>query len=449
MRKKISLGAALTFMAITAAVTFSITMVVSMTNFNSMVYNLRERETMYNKLSELEKEVRQNYYGTIDEDVLMESIARGFINGIGDDYAAYYTADQYKAIKTKYDGKTVDIGAKLEKDPSGYLVITEIYADSPAETRELAVGDLIIKVDELDVTPETADEALEMMKGEAGTSVKIVVRRESEDTEFTIARREINVPSVYWKMIDTNAYIRILVFNDNTADQFAKAIDEAKLAGATGLIFDVRGNEGGSLSAAVKMLDSLLPDGNLVSYTANDGTTKILAKSDSKCIDMPMLVLTDGKTASAAEIFVQALRDFGVGKSVGTKTLGKGSMQEEIKLNDGSAISITTARYNSPAGVTFDGVGLQPDYDVKLIADYEAMLGTLTIDEIIPDIDAQLKKAIEVIETFKKDLGGAGNTSSTPSQSEASSEQPSSEDTSSDESSEASSDESSEASSEE
>ena len=408
MRKKISLGAALTFMAITAAVTFSITMVIAMTNFNSMVYNLKERESMYEKLSELERLVRQNYFGKIDEDTLQGNIAKGFLSGLGDTYAGYYTAEQYKLFSEQYAGRTVSIGAKLEKDPSGYLILSEIYPESPAEASELMVGDLIIKVDELDITANTAAEALEKMKGDEGTKVSLTIRREAADTVVDVTRREIDIPSVYYKAIDTNGYIRIIEFNDNTPNQFERAVDDLVSKGATGLIFDLRGTSGGTLGAVAEMLDKLLPEGTLVSATYKNGETKIIAKSDSREIGLPMMMLTNGDTASVSELFVQAIRDFGKGKSVGTKTAGKSSMQQQYKLNDGSAVSFTVAQYNPPKSANFNGTGLQPDFDVKVNSEMLKEVLALPVEELTTEEDAQLKKAVEVIETAKKNMAVPG-----------------------------------------
>ena len=408
MRKKISLGAALTFMAITAAVTFSITMVIAMTNFNSMVYNLKERESMYEKLSELERLVRQNYFGKIDEDTLQGNIAKGFLSGLGDTYAGYYTAEQYKLFSEQYAGRTVSIGARLEKDPSGYLILSEIYPESPAEASELMVGDLIIKVDELDITANTAAEALEKMKGDEGTKVSLTIRREAADTVVDVTRREIDIPSVYYKAIDTNGYIRIIEFNDNTPNQFERAVDDLVSKGATGLIFDLRGTSGGTLGAVAEMLDKLLPEGTLVSATYKNGETKIIAKSDSREIGLPMMMLTNGDTASVSELFVQAIRDFGKGKSVGTKTAGKSSMQQQYKLNDGSAVSFTVAQYNPPKSANFNGTGLQPDFDVKVNSEMLKEVLALPVEELTTEEDAQLKKAVEVIETAKKNMAVPG-----------------------------------------
>lgn len=416
MRKKISLGAAITFMAITAAVTFSITMVISMTNFNSMVYNLKERESMYEKLSELERLVRQNYAGKIDEETLQASIAKGFLGGISDPYSAYYTAEQYKNLSTAYAGKTVSIGAKYEKDPSGYILITELYAvDADEEgSSSLAVGDLIIKVDQLDVTAATVDQALELLAGEAGTKVNLTIRRETTDSEIEVTRREIEIPSVYYKLLDdtTNAYIRIVKFNDNTAAQFENAVDEMITKGATGLIFDLRGNEGGNLTSAVEMLDKLLPEGTLLSATYKSGETKVIAKSDTSFVNLPMMVLTNGTTSAASELFAQSLRDFEAAKTVGTKTAGKGSMQQQFQLNDGSAVSFTVATYKTAKGEAFDGMGLQPDFEVALAADKEKTAAAMELAFVSADSDVQLKKAVEVIEAAKKNVTEMKNSSS-------------------------------------
>ncbi len=174
--------------------------------------------------------------------------------------------------------------------------------------------------------------------------------------------------------------------------------------GATGLIFDLRGNSGGNLTSAVEMLDKLLPEGTLFSATYKSGETKIVAKSDSSFVGLPMMVLTNSETASASELFVQALRDFEVAKSVGTKTAGKGSMQQQYKLNDGSAVSFTIAVYKPPKSDKFDGIGLQPDFEVAVSAEKDKALASFDIEYVSADEDAQLKKAIEVIEATKKNL---------------------------------------------
>ena len=393
MNKKISLGATITLMIMAAAVTFSITMIYYMDVFNGKVYNLKERETMYSKLSELDRIVRANYVGNIDEDALNEALADGYVAGTGDKYARYFTPEEYESYMIDLEGRVVGIGISAQQDPSGYILINEVYADSPAAIVGLQAGDFIIKVDELDVNAETYQQAADAIRGEEGSKVNITYRRDSEDTTIEVTRRKVDIPTVFSRMIDSNVgYVQITEFNESTATQFSKQVDELIGQGAQALVFDVRNNGGGTLNSVTKMLDKLLPEGDIVSAEYKDGTVEVLAKSDADEITLPMVVLTNEKTASAAELFTQALRDYGKAKSVGSTTYGKGTMQTVKKLNDGSAVNITIARYLHPNGVCYDGEGIKPDYEVELTADMEANFENL--DETT---DPQLKKALEVV----------------------------------------------------
>lgn len=328
MNKKISLGATITLMIMAAAVTFSITMIYYMDVFNGKVYNLKERETMYSKLSELDRIVRANYVGNIDEDALNEALADGYVAGTGDKYARYFTPEEYESYMIDLEGRVVGIGISAQQDPSGYILINEVYADSPAAIVGLQAGDFIIKVDELDVNAETYQQAADAIRGEEGSKVNITYRRDSEDTTIEVTRRKVDIPTVFSRMIDSNVgYVQITEFNESTATQFSKQVDELIGQGAQALVFDVRNNGGGTLNSVTKMLDKLLPEGDIVSAEYKDGTVEVLAKSDEDEITLPMVVLTNEKTASAAELFTQALRDYGKAKSVGSTTYGKGTMQ--------------------------------------------------------------------------------------------------------------------------
>lgn len=392
MNKRVSLGATITLMIMAAAVTFSMTMIYYMDVFNGKVYDLKERETMYAKLSELDRIVRNNYVGEINEDTLNESLAGGYISGVGDKYARYFTAEQYEAYMVELEGRIVGIGVTVEQDPSGYILITGVYPESPAETVGLAVGDLIVKVGETDVNLENYKEVTQMIRGEEGSKVEITYRRDAEDTVIEITRRKVEIPTVFSRVIEGGVgYMRIVEFNDSTAAQFATQLDELiQTNGVQALVFDLRGNGGGTLTSVTKMLDKLLPEGDIISAVYKDGTTQILAKSDAEEIDLPMVVLTNSGTASAAELFTQALRDYGKAKSVGLTTYGKGTMQTVKKLADGSAVNITVAHYLPPSGVSFDGIGIKPDYEVEMP---EGVADIFALDEIT---DPQLKKAVEV-----------------------------------------------------
>lgn len=391
MNKKLSLGVAIALMAIVAATTFSITMVYSTRTFNDKVHSIKEREAMYSKIAEIDRLVRQNYFGDIDESKLGDEIATGYVKGIQDKYGMYFTAEQYSQQMQTYDGKMAGIGISTYKDTSGYIRIIEVYPDSAAETADLQVGDLIVKVEDLDVTAENYDQAVNALKGEAGTKVNITIRRNAQDSQRDVTRRRVEVPTVNHRMIGEVGYIKIKEFNNNTASQFKKAINKVTDEGAKALIFDVRNNLGGTLNSVNEMLDLLLPEGDIVSATYKNGETKVLATSDAKEISLPMVVLVNQRSASASELFAQALKDYDKAKVVGVTSYGKGMMQTIYQLSDGSALDVTVAKYNPPKSPNFDKVGVKPDHEVALTPEQEKNF--IDLDETT---DPQLKKALEV-----------------------------------------------------
>lgn len=402
MNKKISLGAAIALLAIVAAATFSITMVYSRQTFNNTILNIKERESTYSKLAEIDKWARQNFFGSINEDKLNDSIAQGYIAGLGDPYARYYTVEEYTRLTQSGVSKSVGVGIVTELDDSGYILVTEVYPDSPALAAGIAAGDLIVKIDETDVSADNAEEMMETIFGEAGTKIDLVIRRDNADTAYPLTRRDVEKPSVYSSLTPEQiGYMQIVEFGDNTADQFSRSVDRLVSEGALALVFDVRGNQGGKTEPVTRILDKLLPQGTIVSATYKDGSTEVLATSDPAYINLPMVVITNEKTASAAELFAQALKDKVEAQLVGLTTLGKGTMQQFLQLNDGSAISVTVAKYNPPTSPNFDGVGVKPDFEVKVTKEQADLISatdkkTAENVQFALETDPQLKKALEL-----------------------------------------------------
>lgn len=397
MNRRVSLGAAIAFMLIVAAATFSATMIFAQNSFNQKSADLEQRREMYAKFSELDRVVRGNYGGTINETALMDSVAQGYIKGIGDKYGAYLSAEEIKRLNQNKEGEDVGIGAVLEISPEGYLLVTEVYPDSPAQVAEIAAGDLIVKIDDTDLTPENVEYYFTAIQGAAGTKVSLVVRKGTEDVIIPdLTRRVVAVPSVYSRLIPETGvgYILIKQFNDNTADQFNREFNKMIDAGATSLIFDVRDNKGSSLIPAIRILDKLVPEGVIYSLTYRDGTTEAMTMSDANEINLPMTVLTNGGTASSAELFAADLHGFGKASIVGQSTAGKGVRLNRIKLSDGSAIDLSVALITPASGTSFNETGLKPDYDVQPVEGDWTKLDETT--------DPQLKKAIEVVLAIKK-----------------------------------------------
>lgn len=399
MNKKISLGAAITFMAITAAVTITITMFFSQRLFNNKVQNLAEREVMYSKLTEVDKYIRANYLGELDENTLNNYIAKGYVAGLGDRYSTYYTPEEYTNEINAYKGNLMGIGVSVSMDSSGYILVHDVYEDSPAETAGILPGDLIVKVNALDVTSTTYQEALEALKtGEVGTAVNLTVRRGNEDIGMEVTRRKLTITSVHSRLIsDTVGYIQITEFNDATVAQFQQAINDMQSIGAQSLILDLRSNGGGSVEAMARMADLLVPEGVIVSATYSNDVEKVLHRSGESELNMPMVALMDGNTASSSELFIAALIDYDKCKTVGTTTFGKGVMQDIHQFSDGSAVKLTTAKIFSPKGYNYDGVGIEPEFKVDLVNP-----DNLPLSELDETTDAQLAKAVEVAKSWEK-----------------------------------------------
>lgn len=394
MNKKISLGAAICFMAIAAAISFIVTMYYSLNIFNSKVANVSEREEQYAKLAEIDTIIRNNYLGEIDEEALMDSLADGYVDGLEDKYSVYMNQEEYKQYQQQNAGELIGIGVTATLDDSGYLEVVSVSSESPAEAGGLMAGDMIIRIDDADVLAMGYENAINAIRGEDGTVVNITYRRDSEEYTVCITRKRVKDSGISYRMIDTLGYVQIQDFNATTPADFEYAVNDLMSQGATGLIFDLRGNGGGLVSSVAEMLDFLLPEGDLVSQTNSKKETTVLYTSDSDCIDLPMVCLMNGDTASAAELFVCDLRDFQVAELVGETTYGKGVMQTAFPLEDGSAISLTTAYYNPASGVNYHGVGVKPDYEVVLTAEQKQNLANL--DE---NTDPQLMKAISVLKS--------------------------------------------------
>lgn len=399
MKKKISIGAAIALMAVIATITFSVTMIFSRNQFDTMMQDIKSREAVYTKLAEVDATVRNNYIGEIDQTVLMDGITAGYMRGLGDRYAKYYTAEEYKKEVDSLNGNLVGIGVEVTASDSGYILVHDVYDGAPAQEAGIQKDDLIIAVNGTQVSMSNVTEMMNSLQGEPGTTLTLTVRRNNQDIPFEIVRKTYEIPTVKYRMIDGNAYIKITQFTTATETQFAQAIADAQADGATGIIFDLRDNPGGLVSAATNILDKLLPEGTIATATYKDGTTKVIATSDAQELNLPMVVLTNQNTASAAELFTQALRDYDKAKSVGTTTYGKGVMQQIEQLSDGSAIEYTVATYATAKSENFNGVGITPDFEKESTLDSTTQP---TFEEVTVDNDEQFKKAVEVVNTLKQ-----------------------------------------------
>ncbi len=322
------------------------------------------------KVNKIERFVDAYYLDEIDPDQMAESIYKGVVAGLGDDYAAYYTREEYQTITEKTSGTYCGIGAYVTQNTeTGAIVIVKPIAGGPAEKAGLQAEDIIYAIDGKKVTGEDLSEALARVKGEAGTEVKLQIIRsgESDYLDFTLVREEIEDDTVSSRMLtDEIAYIAVSSFEEVTKEQFEAALKDLQDQGMQALIIDLRDNGGGLLSAAVQMLDQMLPKGLVVYTEDKEGVAEKYYAEDDDEITVPVAILVNGNSASASEVFSGAMQDEGKAKLIGTTTFGKGIVQTIFDLKDGSALKMTTSKYFTPKGRNIHGTGLEPDIVVEL-----------------------------------------------------------------------------------
>lgn len=342
------------------------------------------------KLSYLKKLIDETYLHDVKEKDLNEGIYKGYVEGLGDQYSAYYDKKETKELTESLDGSFSGIGAVMTQDASsGVITITRVYDDSPAKKAGIKTGDILYRVEEKTVTGKDLDKVVSWIKGKKGTKVNLTLLRgtNSDKIKVTAARDVINVETVKYKVLENQiGYISISEFDSVTGAQFAKALKQLQKKNIEGLVVDLRNNPGGSLSTVCDILDSILPKG-LIVYTKDKNGKKEEYTSDEKHrLNLPMSVLVNGQSASASEIFAGAVQDYGKAEIIGTQTYGKGVVQNLFDLKDGTCVKLTTSEYFTPKGRNIDGKGITPD--VKIEYKYNAK---------DPKADNQLDKAVSVV----------------------------------------------------
>lgn len=395
MNKKISVGAAIMLMALTAALAVTVTILVSLKAVNRNLVSFSAREALFQKLSDVDAKVRAKYVGKIDEQTLQDSVIEGYMKGIGDKYGSYLAASAYKNIEMDLQGKGMGIGVNVIENSNGYLQVVSVIKGSPAQQEGLQSGDVIIRVGDSDVKALGYAAAVNQLKGDAGTKAVFTVRRAGVEIPFSIVRRQFQSQTVESRMIGEVGYVRIVEFDSNTDEQFSSQVDALTKKGAKGIVFDVRNNPGGLLDSAEKMIDKIVPAGPVVRAKYKGGAIKVLYTSDASQISLPMAVLTNQNTASAAELFTSALKDYGKAKSVGTKTYGKGTMQTIFDLNDGTALDLSIAYFYPPKSSNFEGKGVLPDIVSDLSRDKQQKFYELSDSE-----DDQLQAALHYVQSL-------------------------------------------------
>lgn len=421
MRKKISVGATVVAVLLGCLVTFQVTYLSLQNKFeerylgeavnaingstsstwqSSVASDSTFMERLTNKLREVDSLYRMYYIGELDDQELMDSVIAGYVAGTGDDYAAYYNEENYKALMTDLGGEMVGVGISVIYNPDYKLIeVINIMPDSPALEAGVQIGDLIAYVGEehesvveLGYTP-----AVSKMQGAEGTeAVFTVLRGEdySETVEFRITRAkvtELTVMSHVYGPDATVGVIKITGFDSKTPGQFVEAVESLTADGCDKLVMDLRYNPGGELNSILNVLDYIVPEGPIIRIFDADNQMVDAYYSEPDELNIPMAVLVNGSTASAAELFTATLRDYNKAKIVGTTTFGKGCMQTTIPLSDYSAVSVTYRMYNPPFSDNYHGVGIVPDVEVEL----DEALAEKNIYKITDEEDNQLAAAVQ------------------------------------------------------
>ncbi len=350
-----------------------------------------------NKLHDIQNILRSEYYEDVDGEKLEVEALKGYVDGLGDPYTVYYTPSEFNEFTEDIDGTYEGIGAYMGygKSEDEVIVVSPIE-DSPAEAAGLKAQDIIKKVDGLDVVGYTTDQLVKIIKGPAGTHVTLTVLRGEEMIDITITRANVTIPTVKSEMKDDKiGYIRLSGFDGVSYEQFKEHFDRLNKEGMEGLIVDLRYNPGGLTNIVTSILDEFLPAGMTVYYTENKAGEKEVVKTvNAREFNKPVVILINEGSASASEIMSGAMKDYGRAKLVGTKTFGKGLVQQTFFLKDGSAVKVTIAKYFTPNGNYIHGTGIEPDIEVKWPELKEG-------EKYPEDFDPQLDVAIEEI---KKDL---------------------------------------------
>lgn len=382
---------------VVALVTFILTTCVMSNNTykkDGSYTNISENLKLNTKLNTIKKIINEDFLGEVDETKLTEAAIKGYIEGLDDEYTEYFTKEEMEEFKTETEGNYVGIGIYMLKNTKdNNIIVLSAIKGSPAEEAGLKTGDIIKKVNDKEYTAEEFEKIASDIKGKAGSKVKLEIQRGEETLTFEIERKKIELYPIESEVLENDiGYINISSFCEDCSSKFKENYDKLKRKNIKSLVIDLRNNGGGIVDEALEILDSILDKDSIMLITANKkGEEKIEKAKKKPTIEVPIVVLVNENTASSSEIFAAALKENNKAKIIGTKTYGKGVIQESITLSDGSGIKITTEEYYTPNRNKINKIGITPDIEVDLEEK------TKNITEISRYQDTQLKKAIETL----------------------------------------------------
>ncbi|MGN0993674.1 MAG: S41 family peptidase [Butyricicoccus sp.] len=393
-RREIRIGTAVFLCAMTAVVSFHAAYIVMERRLEEELPNYRANDALYGKLGEIRSLFDELYVGTFDEKDAIDVAAAGYVAGVGDRWSGYYSAEEYEEYVTSFSGQSSGIGAYISYAPDSGMRIIEVYKGSACDKAGLQKGDRILSADGVSLEKDGYSAVMNAIAGEEGTTVRIGVEHaatgETEEIEMTRSTAEQTM--VTGCMLEDNiGFVRIYNFHQGAEKQFKTIVKQLLREGAEAFVFDVRNDPGGSVDSVNDMLDLLLPEGNLMSLATKAGE-KEQYTSDASCVELPMAVLVDAESISAAEFFAACLQEYDWATVVGEQTIGKGYSQRMYTLTDGSAVRISDKTYYTPSGKSLIGTGVTPDVVVELPEEKEADFYFLA-----PEEDDQLAAALETL----------------------------------------------------
>jgi len=348
-------------------------------------YGIDDAETLQ-KLDLLQQYIDEYFLYDVDKDVVADSMYHGLVNGLNDPYADYYAEEEYAEMKEQSSGEYYGIGVTVNQNTiTGVITIIQVFSSGPAKEAGLMPDDVLQAVNDVPIASVDLEEVVTMIRGAEGSTVKVTVYRPSVDEylDFDVERRRVQEDTVSHEMLENQiGYLKLTAFELVSPNQFAAALKDLRVQGMKALVLDLRNNGGGDLTSVVDIGNQVLPKGTILTIDYSDGTREVYESEGKSPMDVPMVVLVNGNTASAAEVLSGAAKDHGIATLVGTQTFGKGIVQTLFPLGDGTAIKLTVADYYTPSGANIHGVGIKPDVIVELDDSGE---------------DNQLAKALEIL----------------------------------------------------
>ena len=391
MKKKVSISTTVTLVLLTMAVTISLTMLLAMRYFNSQLQQVSQRQAMYSHIHDVDTIVRE-YYPDVDSELLRQSIAQGYVDGVNDRYADYYTPQQYADEQRRLSGKANDVGVVFSTNSEAQVVVSRVYPDSAADKAGVKIGDIVTAIDSVSVEGKSLSALQDQIS--TATKVLLTIRRGEGTHAYEISAFEYAVRTVQDTLIGSIGYIRVTAFYENTPDQFKAIVSSLLEQEVTGLVFDLRNNVGGSPESVQEMLSYIMPLGVYGTMTDTKGNVTKLSTKVSSQLNLPTVTLINGVTAGEAEFFAGVLQDAGLTTVMGQTSAGKAKYQSYFVLEqDYSALKLTVGEYGRMKSGSWQGVGIVPDQTAVLPPEQEAVQELLT-----PHEDAQVQAAVDKLE---------------------------------------------------